>query len=128
MIQYSDIIETNIRVIKTIYDMIVILNSIKFAIESNGYGSVEQIQIEQIEYSSPYKKAYESHSCVLVPHAFIYSLQIILTREEKERKEPERSKKEVKKIRRKGLERKKRERAEGYFFISVLFFYIEKKG
>lgn len=63
-----------------------------------------------------------------MPRAFIYSLQIILTREEKEKKEPERSKKEVKKIRRKGLERKKRERAEGYFFYFGSFFYIEKKG
>lgn len=62
-----------------------------------------------------------------MPHAFIYSLQIILTREEKEKKEPERSKKEVKKIRRKGLERKKRERAEGYFCISVLFFISRRK-
>lgn len=31
------------------------------------------------------------------------------------------------KIRRKGLERKKRERAEGYFFISVLFFISRGK-
>lgn len=31
------------------------------------------------------------------------------------------------KIRRKGLERKKRERAEGYFFISVLFFISRRK-
>lgn len=62
-----------------------------------------------------------------MPHAFIYSLQIILTREEKEKKGTRKKQKRGEKIRRKGLERKKRERAEGYFFYFDSFFFISRR-
>lgn len=63
-----------------------------------------------------------------MPRAFIYSLQIILTREEKEKKEPERSKKEVKKNKKERVrEKEARKGGRLLFYFGSFFLYREER-